>query len=118
MTITQEEWDEQLTRPWLFDVTPDAVFPGTTVVFKGSRFTDTDRLVIAGEEVDGTLRADGGMDVVVPEHLNGGRHEVFTPARGRRGVQPSPAGDQTPAHRPAPSPCTGRYGHTHCTGAA
>jgi hypothetical protein len=77
ITITQEAWDEQLTRPWLYDVTPDAALPGTSIVVKGSRFADTDQVVLGSTVLGSTLRADGGLDVVLPTAIAGGSHMLF-----------------------------------------
>ena len=77
MTVTQEAWDEQLTRPWLYDVTPNAAFPGTTVALKGSRFADTDDVLIDGGVAASTLRADGGLDVTIPLATSGGNHSIY-----------------------------------------
>ena len=77
ITIDQESWDEQLTRPWLYDVTPDAAHSGSSIVIKGSRFADTDQLFIDSDLLPSTLRADDGLDAVVPTSLSGGEHSLF-----------------------------------------
>lgn len=77
MTITQESWDEQLTRPWLYDVTPDATLPNQTVVLKGSRFADTDQVRIGTRVLASTLRPDQGLDVKVPADIGGGTHQLY-----------------------------------------
>jgi hypothetical protein len=77
MTITEEAWNEQLTRPWLYDVTPDASLPGGTVVLKGTRFADTDQVRIGSTVLSATLRADEGLDVTVPTTLAGGTHQLY-----------------------------------------
>ncbi len=78
MTVTQESWDEQLTRPWLYDVTPNAALPGTTVILKGSRFADTDQVRIGTTVLASTLRADEGLNVTLPTSIAGGQHQLYT----------------------------------------
>jgi hypothetical protein len=78
MTVTQESWDEQLTRPWLYDVTPNSGLPGTSVIVKGSRFADTDELIFDSAPVTSTLRADGGLNAVIPIDATGGQHTIYT----------------------------------------
>jgi hypothetical protein len=75
--FTQEAWDEQLTRPWLHEVTPTQAFPGASLIIKGSKFADTDRVVLDGQVLTPTLRADQGLDVLLPENSSGGEKELF-----------------------------------------
>jgi hypothetical protein len=77
MTITEEAWNEQLTRPWLYDVTPDASLPGGIVVLKGTRFADTDQVRIGSTVLPANLRADEGLDVTLPTTLTGGTHQLY-----------------------------------------
>jgi hypothetical protein len=77
MTVTQESWDEQLTRPWLLDISPSASLPGGAIVVKGSRFADTDEVRIDARTVASTLRADGGRDVTIPSTITGGEHSIY-----------------------------------------
>jgi hypothetical protein len=82
MTVTQEAWDEQLTKPWLYDVTPDAALPGSNVVVKGSRFADTDTLVLGTRTLAHTLRPDEGLDVTLPDNLDGGEQQLYLRRQG------------------------------------
>ena len=77
LVVTEEAWDEQLTKPWVTQLTPSTAFPGTTLIVRGSRFADTDKVVFGATAVGATLRADGGLDVVLPTGTAGGTHNVF-----------------------------------------
>jgi hypothetical protein len=77
LTVTEEAWNEQLTKPWLTDLTPTSAFPGTVITVRGSRFADTDVVVIGAQTLTPTVRADDGLDVVLPSTINGGEHTVF-----------------------------------------
>ena len=78
MTVTQEAWDEQLTRPWLYDVTPDGGFPETSVIIKGSRFADTDKIYFDDDSLPTVLRADGALSATIPANAAGGEHTIFS----------------------------------------
>lgn len=77
MEITEESWNEQLTKPWLTDVSPDAAFPGGTMLLSGPRFADTDEVVVGGRTLNPTLLSDGRLEVTIPEDVGGGRKDVF-----------------------------------------
>ncbi len=77
LTVTEESWNEQLTRPWVTHITPTSGFPGTTVTVRGSRFADTDRVVVGSTTLTPTLRADEGLDVALPDTMEGGEHTLF-----------------------------------------
>jgi Concanavalin A-like lectin/glucanases superfamily/IPT/TIG domain len=77
MTVTEEAWNEQLTKPWLTHLTPTSAFPGTVVTIRGSRFADTDRVIIGTHTLTPTVRADEGLDVTLPTTIEGGEHTLF-----------------------------------------
>lgn len=77
MEFTEESWNEQLTKPWLTDVSPDAAFPGGTLLLSGPRFADTDEVVVGGVTLNPTLLSDGRLEVTVPEDVGGSRKDVF-----------------------------------------
>lgn len=77
LTVTEEAWDEQLTRPWITHLTPVDAFPGTVVTIRGSRFADTDRVIIGPHTLNPTLRADEGLDITLPDSIVGGLHTLL-----------------------------------------
>jgi hypothetical protein len=77
LTVTEEAWNEQLTRPWLTHLTPVTAFPGTMITIRGSRFADTDTVIIGSRTLTPTLRADEGLDVALPIDIEGGEHTLF-----------------------------------------
>ncbi len=77
LTVTEEAWNEQLTRPWLTHLTPVSAFPGTVITIRGSRFADTDNVIIGSRTLTPTLRADEGIDITLPTDIEGGEHTLF-----------------------------------------
>lgn len=77
LTVTEEAWNEQLTKPWLTHLTPTNAFPGTKITIRGTRFADTDAVVIGSTTLTPVLRADEGIDVTLPAAIGGGEHTVF-----------------------------------------
>lgn len=75
--FTEESWNEQLTRPWLYELTPNHIFPGDELIITGTRFADSDRLVIDGFTLSPTINADETISVNVPTTIGGGETEVF-----------------------------------------
>ncbi len=75
--FTEEEWEEQLTRPWVTDIAPDEAFPGDTLNIKGSAFTADDRVVLGTTDLTPTVNADESISVTVPLDAAGGTTTVF-----------------------------------------
>lgn len=75
--FTEESWDEQLTRPWLFEMTPTHVFPGDTINITGTRFADTDRVIIDGISLNPVIEADESLTVTLPVNVNGGEKNLY-----------------------------------------
>jgi hypothetical protein len=75
--FTVDEWDAQLTRPWLADVAPGQVFPGDSVTLRGSRFGAGDKVIISGVALPPAFNADGSILVDVPPTVGGGITSVF-----------------------------------------
>ncbi len=75
--FTEESWNEQLTRPWLYELSPLEIFPGNTLTITGTRFADTDRVILAGNSLVPTILPDESISVVVPTSLDGGEKELF-----------------------------------------
>jgi hypothetical protein len=75
--FTEESWNEQLTRPWLYELTPVENFPGNTLTITGTRFADSDRVVLEGNSLVPTILADESLSVTVPLSITGGEKDVF-----------------------------------------
>lgn len=75
--FTEESWNEQLTRPWLYELTPVQAFPGNTLNITGTRFADTDRVVLDTFTLTPTILADESLAVTIPTTITGGEKEVF-----------------------------------------
>jgi hypothetical protein len=76
MEFTEESWNEMLTRPWLYELMPTTTVPGMPLTIKGTRFADTDRVVIAGTTLTPVINADETLTVTLPSNLSGGTTEV------------------------------------------
>jgi hypothetical protein len=75
--FTEESWNEQLTRPWLYELTPVQAFPGNTLNITGTRFADTDRVVLDTFTLTPTILADETLSVTIPATITGGEKEVY-----------------------------------------
>lgn len=75
--FTEESWDEQLTRPWLYALTPTQVFPGNELIITGTRFADTDRVIFDGTTLVTQILADESLRVYVPSTATGGEKELY-----------------------------------------
>ena len=75
--FTEESWNEQLTRPWLYELTPSDVFPGDELIITGTRFADTDRVVINGLSLNPTINADESLSVTIPSNISGGEKDAY-----------------------------------------
>ena len=75
--FTQESWDEQLTRPWLYEMTPTHAFPGDTLTITGTRYADTDRVIIDGLSLAPTIEADESISVALPDTIEWGEKSLF-----------------------------------------
>jgi hypothetical protein len=75
--FTEESWDEQLTKPWLFAMTPTHVFPGDTVNITGTRFTSSDRVIVDALSLRPTIELDESITVTIPNNVSGGEKNLF-----------------------------------------
>lgn len=75
--FTEESWNEQLTRPWLYELTPVQVFPGNTLNITGTRFVDTDRVILDTYTLVPTILADESISVTVPSSITGGQKDIY-----------------------------------------
>lgn len=75
--FTEESWNEQLTRPWLYELTPTQVFPGNTLNITGTRFADTDRVILDTFTLVPSILADESITVTVPTTITGGQKDLY-----------------------------------------
>ena len=75
--FTEESWNEQLTRPWLYELTPLQAFPGNTLTITGTRFADTDRVILDAYTLVPMILADESISVTVPTGITGGQKDIF-----------------------------------------
>lgn len=75
--FTEESWNEQLTKPWLYEMTPTHVFPGDSINITGPRFADTDTVIIGSLNLHPTIEADESVTVTLPENISGGEKDLF-----------------------------------------
>lgn len=75
--FTEESWNEQLTRPWLYELTPTEVFPERDIVITGTRFADTDRIVFDGIELTPRELPDESVEITIPWNTSGGEKELY-----------------------------------------
>jgi hypothetical protein len=75
--FTEESWNEQLTRPWLYELTPVQVFPGSTLNITGTRFADTDRVILDAYSLIPAILADESLSVTVPTGISGGQKDIY-----------------------------------------
>jgi hypothetical protein len=75
--FTQAAWDDMMTRPWITQITPTDAFPGDRLTVRGSRFTASDKVIVAGVALASTVNADESLSVTLPMSLAGGSQQVF-----------------------------------------
>ncbi len=75
--FTEESWNEQLTKPWLYELTPTYLFPGNELNIQGTRFADDDKIIFDGSQLTPSARADESIDVTIPPLTSGGEKEVY-----------------------------------------
>ena len=78
--VTEEEFEEQLNRPWLTFITPTSLFPGDELTLYGARFASTDRVYIGPYNCTPAMTSSETMiTVMVPdtENITIGIHDVY-----------------------------------------
>lgn len=75
--FTEESWNEQLTRPWLYEVTPHQAFPGNTLTITGTRFADADRVIIGNHRLIPHVLPDESIEVTLPTTIEGGEKTLY-----------------------------------------
>ena len=75
--FTQEGWDDLLTRPWLNETVPSEVFPGDSIILRGSRFSSNDRVIVGSHTLVPTINADESITVTVPMNIAGGDKPIY-----------------------------------------
>ncbi len=73
----EDAWEEMLTRPFITEINPVQVFPGNIITIRGSRFTNTDRVVIESNVLIPVVNADESISATVPANIAGGTKSVF-----------------------------------------
>jgi hypothetical protein len=74
--ITQEEWEEELTLPWLETINPSQGFAGAAVTGSGLNFGPGDAVLVNGQNVTATFPATGQFQVTLPSDLAGGPNSI------------------------------------------
>ena len=64
--ITQQEWDEELTLPALYTITPSQGFAGTAISGRGTNFGVGDTALVNGQSVPATFPGPGQVSLAVP----------------------------------------------------
>jgi hypothetical protein len=77
LEFTEADWDELMMRPWVTQITPTEAFPGDELIVRGSRFTASDKVLVAGSPLATAVNADETLSVTLPLTLTGGWHQVF-----------------------------------------
>lgn len=75
--FTESAWNELLTRPWITQLVPSDVFPGDSLTLRGSRFVETDRVVLGSTTLAPTVNADESISIAVPVNTPGGETPVY-----------------------------------------
>ncbi|TDH28683.1 hypothetical protein EXU57_00980 [Segetibacter sp. 3557_3] len=75
--FSEDAWEEMLTRPYITEVAPNQVFPGNTITLRGSRFTDSDRVVIESASIAPNINPDESLSITVPANITGGAKSIF-----------------------------------------
>ena len=70
--ITEQEWEEELTLPWLQTINPSEGYPGTSVIGVGLNFGVGDTVLVNGQSVAATFPASGQFKLTLPSTLAGG----------------------------------------------
>jgi hypothetical protein len=70
--ITAQEWQEELTLPWLQTINPSEGFPGATVNGVGLNFGAGDTVLVSGQNATAAFPAAGQFKVTLPSTLAGG----------------------------------------------
>lgn len=74
--ITQEEWEEELTLPWLQTINPGEGYAGTIVNGVGLNFGTGDSVLVNGEAVSAAFPAAGEFNITLPNTLSGGSNTI------------------------------------------
>lgn len=76
LPITQQQWEQELNNPHIFDLNPDAVEPGQAVQVTGHNFDPTiDHVFFDGADM-GSVSSPTTASFVVPLTTDGGHHPV------------------------------------------
>lgn len=64
--ITEQEWEEELTLPYLYTITPSQGFAGTAISGTGINFGPGDGALVNGQSVAATFPAGGQVNLTIP----------------------------------------------------
>lgn len=70
--ITQAEWEQELTLPWLETITPTTGYAGATVTGNGLNFGPGDSVLVNGQSATATFPATGQFQATIPNTVAGG----------------------------------------------
>jgi hypothetical protein len=70
--ITEQEWEEELTLPFLYTINPSQGFAGTAISGTGINFGPGDAALINGQSVPATFPAAGQVNLTIPSNQAGG----------------------------------------------
>ena len=70
--ITQQEWEDELTLPFLYTITPTQGFAGTAITGTGINFGPGDSALVNGQTVPATFPAADQVKLTIPATLAGG----------------------------------------------
>lgn len=74
--ITQQEWEEELTLPWLNTIRPTVGYAGATVTGSGMNFGPGDTVLVNGATAAATFPANDQFNVTLPDNLPGGPNTI------------------------------------------
>ena len=64
--ITEQEWEDELTLPYLYTITPTKGFAGTAISGTGINFGPGDSALVNGQTVPATFPAAGQVNLTIP----------------------------------------------------
>jgi len=70
--ITQQEWEEELTLPFLYTINPSQGFAGTAITGTGINFGPGDSALVNGQTVPATFPATGQVSLTIPSNQASG----------------------------------------------
>ena len=76
--FSQQDWDEQMTLPFITSASTYEVFPGDKIVLKGTVFSSADTFIYDETvTLNKSLRLDGTVEVTIPANASGGAKVIY-----------------------------------------